>query len=311
MLVYGPVPSRRLGRSLGLNNIPYKYCTYSCIYCQVGRTTKMQAEPVDFYRPEALLQETKARIGKVGADGHAVDYISFVPDGEPTLDRNLGTLITMLKRDLSYPVAVITNGSLLWREEVAAAVSLADWVSVKVDTVVESMWRRVNRPDRRLEFAKMLEGIRTFSSQYGGELVSETMLVDGENTDGEGLAALAEYVREISPRKAYLSIPSRPPAKPGVRVPDEEQLNRARQAFETAGLKVECLTRYEGGEFAVTADAAQDILSIAAVHPLREDALRQIVQRSAADWKLVERLLAEGRLRKNVHNRETYYRTVS
>jgi wyosine [tRNA(Phe)-imidazoG37] synthetase (radical SAM superfamily) len=271
----------------------------------------MQAEPVDFYRPEALLQETKARIGKVGADGHAVDYISFVPDGEPTLDRNLGTLITMLKRDLSYPVAVITNGSLLWREEVAAAVSLADWVSVKVDTVVESMWRRVNRPDRRLEFAKMLEGIRTFSSQYGGELVSETMLVDRENTDGEGLAALAEYVREISPRKAYLSIPSRPPAKPGVRVPDEEQLNRARQAFETAGLKVECLTRYEGGEFAVTADAAQDILSIAAVHPLREDALRQIVQRSAADWKLVERLLAEGRLRKNVHNRETYYRTVS
>ena len=310
MLVYGPVPSRRLGHSLGLNNIPYKYCTYSCIYCQVGRTTKMQAAPVDFYRPEALLRETKARIEKVSADGHAIDYISFVPDGEPTLDRNLGALITMLKRELSYPIAVITNGSLLWQPEVRAAVCLADWVSVKVDTVAESVWRRVNRPDDRLELAKILEGIRTFSSQYGGQLVSETMLVDQENTEAEGLTALAGYLGEISPRIAYLSIPSRPPAKPGVRVPDEQQLNRARQAFETAGLEVECLTRYEVGEFAVTADVAQDILSIAAVHPLREDALRRILEQSNSDWGLVEQLIAEGRLRKTIHDRESYFRTV-
>ena len=310
MLVYGPVPSRRLGRSLGLNNIPYKYCSYSCIYCQVGRTTKMQVEPAVFYRPEALLRETEARIEKVGGDDHAIDYISFVPDGEPTLDKNLGTLISMLKRQLRYPVAVITNGSLLWREEVAEAVSLADWVSVKVDSVVESMWRRINRPDRRLEFPTVLEGIRAFASRYRGELVSETMLVDRQNTDPDELAALAKFLSGFSPKTAYLSVPSRPPTESSVRIPDAEQLSRAQRAFEDAGLNVFGLTHYEGDQFTATVDTAQNILSIAAVHPLREDALRRILERSNAEWRLVEQLIAEGRLQKNIHDRKTYYRTV-
>ena len=238
MLVYGPVLSRRLGCSLGLNNIPYKYCSYSCIYCHVGLTTKMQVEPVVLYRPEALLQESKSRIEKVRAGDHTVDYISFVPDGEPTLDQNLGTLIPLLKQELCYPVAVITNGSLLWRQEVAEAVSLADWVSVKVDSVVESIWRRINRPDRRLELPKVLQGIRTFASKYEGELVSETMLVDRENTSLEELAELAAYLSEISPSRAYLSIPYRPTTEPGVRIPEAEQVSRARRVFEDAGLNV-------------------------------------------------------------------------
>ncbi len=310
MLVYGPVPSRRLGRSLGLNNIPYKYCSYSCIYCQVGRTTKMQVEPAVFYRPEELLRETKARIEKIGADDHTVDYVSFVPDGEPTLDKNLGTLISMLKRQLPYPVAVITNGSLLWREETAQAVSRADWVSVKVDSVVESIWRRINRPDQRLDLPNVLEGIRAFASRYRGRLVSETMLVDRENTNPGDLAALAEYLSGLSPETAYLSVPTRPPAQPGVRVPDAEQLNRAQRTFEKAGLTVCRLTSYEGNQFTVTTDTARDILSIAAVHPLSEDALRRILERSEVNWGLVERLLAEGRLRKNIHDRDTYYRSV-
>ena len=121
MLVYGPVPSRRLGRSLGLNNIPYKYCSYSCVYCQVGRTTKLRVEPSVFYQPGSLVSETKTRIEKVGIEGRRIDYISFVPDGEPTLDQNLENLISMLKKELTIPIAIITNGSLLWRDEVAQA----------------------------------------------------------------------------------------------------------------------------------------------------------------------------------------------
>jgi wyosine [tRNA(Phe)-imidazoG37] synthetase (radical SAM superfamily) len=270
----------------------------------------MQAEPAVFYRPEALLRETKARINKVGADGYTVDYISFVPDGEPTLDKNLGTLISMLKQELHYPVAVITNGSLLWREEVAEAVSRADWVSVKMDSVVESIWQRINKPDRRLELSKVLEGIRTFSSSYRGELVSETMLVDQLNTAARELTVLADYLSGISLSKAYLSVPYRPPAISSVHVPDPKQLKRAWGTFEDAGLNVGDLTHYEGEQFIVTADTAQDILSIAAVHPLREDALRRILERSNADWQLVEQLIADGRLHKNIHDSKTYYRTV-
>lgn len=238
MLVYGPVPSRRLGCSLGLNNIPYKYCSYSCIYCRVGGTTKLQVEPAVYYQPESLLRETEDRIAKVGSDDCTVNYVSFVTDGEPTLDRNLGELISMLKRALRYPVAVFTSGSLLWRREVAEAAALADWVSVKVDTVVESTWERVNRPDRRLELTRVLEGIRAFASKYQGNLVSETMLVDRENTAVGELAAVADYLKQISPSSAYLCIPDRPPAVPSVRIPDEEQLKRAERIFEQAGLNV-------------------------------------------------------------------------
>jgi wyosine [tRNA(Phe)-imidazoG37] synthetase (radical SAM superfamily) len=255
MLVYGPVPSRRLGCSLGLNNIPYKYCSYSCIYCQVGVTTKMRVDPAVFYRPEALLQETKARIEKLGADDCTINYVSFVPDGEPTLDQNLGTLISMLKRDLPYPVAVITNGSLLWRQEVAQAVGQADWVSVKVDSVVESVWRRINRPDPRLELEEVLKGIRAFAENYRGELVSETMLLDRENTTLEELQELAAYLEGIAPSTAYLSIPYRPPTEPDVRVPNAEQLDRGQRAFEEAGLKVRRLTHHSGGKLSNGSDA--------------------------------------------------------
>jgi wyosine [tRNA(Phe)-imidazoG37] synthetase (radical SAM superfamily) len=165
-------------------------------------------------------------------------------------------MISLLKQELRYPVAVITNGSLLWRQEVAEAVALADWVSVKVDSVVESIWTHLNRPDRRLELPVVLEGIRSFASSYRGKLVSETMLVDRENTKLEELKQLAAYLKGISPSKAYLSIPCRPPAEPGVRVPDAEQLNRAERVFEEAGLKVCNLSQREGDKSTVNADPA-------------------------------------------------------
>jgi wyosine [tRNA(Phe)-imidazoG37] synthetase (radical SAM superfamily) len=267
-------------------------------------------DPAVFYKPETLLLETKARIKKTCSGEDSIDYISLVPDGEPTLDGNLFTLISMLKQQFSIPVAVITNGSLLWRKEVAEAVRLADWVSVKVDGVAEKIWRRVNHPDRRLELSKVLDGILNFASGYRGELVSETMLILKENTGTDDLVNLAGFLSDLSPKIAYLSVPSRPPAKADVRRPALQQLSQARHLLEDAGLHVRCLTHWEGDQFTVTADTAQDILAIAAVHPLREDALRRILERTASDWRLVETLLNDGRLRKRRHDGQTYYRSV-
>ena len=147
MIAFGPVPSRRLGRSLGINNIPPKVCTYSCAYCQLGRTIKMQVDRQPFYNPRKILMSVQDKVEKAREAGEPITYLTFVPDGEPTLDINLGREIELLK-PLHLPIAVISNASLVWRPEVAAALAMADWVSLKVDTVDEQAWRRLNRPHR-------------------------------------------------------------------------------------------------------------------------------------------------------------------
>jgi len=129
-IAYGPVLSRRLGQSLGINNIPPKICSYSCIYCQVGRTLNMQSERGEFYQPEYILEVTEEKIKKTREKGETIDYLAFVSDGEPSLDINLGRVIKLLK-PLGIKIAVISNALLIWREEVREELCGADWVSLK------------------------------------------------------------------------------------------------------------------------------------------------------------------------------------
>ncbi len=241
MLVYGPVPYKRLGKTLVVNNIPLKNCSYGCLYCELGHTTKFRIEPVEFFQPSALLEAAEDRIEKVQGEEYQLDFVSFVPDGEPTLDRNLGAAFQLLKEELSIPVAVITNGSLLWREEVAEMASSADWVSVKVDSTKEAVWRRINRPDERLKFRDVLSGIERFSHLYAGQLVTETMLVADVNTGRESLCELAGYLQSLQASKSYLSVPIHPPAEREVRVPEPSEIELAEGIFTDAGLAVECL----------------------------------------------------------------------
>jgi wyosine [tRNA(Phe)-imidazoG37] synthetase (radical SAM superfamily) len=180
MIAFGPVPSRRLGRSLGVNNIPPKVCSYSCAYCQLGRTIKMQVERQTFYEPEDIVKNVREKIARVSEVGEPVDYLTFVPDGEPTLDINLGREIELLK-PLGINIAVISNGSLVWRQDVREDLVKADWVSLKVDSTREEIWRRINRPHRTLQLAAILDGMLEFAAVYKGELVTETMLVEGVN----------------------------------------------------------------------------------------------------------------------------------
>jgi len=196
MIAFGPVPSRRLGRSLGINNIPPKVCTYSCVYCQVGRTTEMTIGRRKFYDPDEVLQDVQEKICKSDEAGEPIDYLTFVPDGEPTLDANLGREIERLK-PLGIPIAVITNNSLLSRQDVRDDLMGADWVSLKVDVVEERTWRRVNRPHGRLELASMLEGALTFAQSFQGRLVTETMHVAGVNDGEEHLSQVAGFLERL------------------------------------------------------------------------------------------------------------------
>ena len=198
-LVFGPVPSRRLGRSLGVNTIPHKVCSYSCAYCQVGRTEQFETERRAFFPPEQVYASVRDRVRKVRDRGERLDYVSIVPDGEPTLDVNLGRCIGLLKT-LGVPVAVITNASLLTREDVRADLTAADWVSVKVDAAREHAWRRLNRPHRSLVLEDILGGVSAFRSEYRGRLVTETMLVAERNDGDEDLDTLAAFLARLGKR---------------------------------------------------------------------------------------------------------------
>lgn len=294
-IAFGPIPSRRLGRSLGINNIPPKTCTYSCVYCQVGRTTAMALERRAFFAPEEIFKEVKAKVEAARRHGESVDYLTFVPDGEPTLDVNLARELELL-RPLGVKVAVITNSSLLGRDDVRADLARADWVSVKVDAADEETWRRVNRPHGGLRLGAVLDGISAFAKTFDGTLVTETMLARDVNDGAEQLQKVAAFLAGLEPYAAYLSIPTRPPAEEGVEAPDEEVVNAAFQVLARAVPRVECLIGYEGDAFAFTGNVEDDILSITAVHPMREAAVADLLARAGASRAVVEKLIADGML---------------
>lgn len=305
-LAFGPIPSRRLGRSLGINNIPPKICSYSCVYCQVGVTASPGSRPRSIYPPERVSREVAALVERVLARGEPIDYLTFAPDGEPTLDANLLREIELL-RPLGIPIAIISNGSLAWRPEVRDALNAADWVSVKVDAVEEEVLRRIDRPHPSLELPTILEGIRELAVEFPGVLVSETMLVAGLNDDASSVAEVGAFLGEVGISTAYLSIPTRPPAVPEVRGPDEAVVTRAFHALATRIPRVELLVGYEGDAFAASGDASADLLAITAVHPLRDSAVRGLLVRSDSGWEVVERLVAEGLIRTVEHEGLRFY----
>jgi len=303
---YGPVPSRRLGKSMGINNIPSKVCTYSCLYCQVGRTTAMTLDRCAFYQPEAIFQDVRGSLARLKETAEQVDFLAFVPDGEPTLDISLGSELTMMK-SLGIPVGVITNGSLLWRDDVRESLAGADWVSLKIDAVEERIWRRIDRPHKMLKLSSILSGIAEFADTFAGKLVTETMLVAGVN-DGDGcFTQVASFIHELEPSIAYLSIPTRPPALKRVRPPDEETVNRAYRIFTDKLEHVEYLIGYEGNAFAFTGDIQKDLLSITAVHPMRKEAVDALLSRAGASWDVVDHLLAHGELVETKHDGHLFY----
>ncbi|MBN1476437.1 radical SAM protein [Candidatus Sumerlaeota bacterium] len=305
-LVFGPVPSRRLGHSLGINNIPPKICTYSCVYCQVGRTMNMQIDRQPFYKPHDILKAVQKRIEAKRAEGEPVDYVTFVPDGEPTLDINLKTEIALLKQ-LGTPIAVISNGSLIWNEKVRDDLMEADWVSLKIDAVDEAVWRRVNRPHKRLNLSAVLEGALTFSRSFEGTLATETMLAADVNDGEQNLRQVAEFLARLRPSVAYLSIPTRPPAEQWVYAPDENVVNRAYQILKTRVEHLEYLTGYEGEAFASTGNIQEDVLSITAVHPMREEAIGTLLQRVGSDWAVIDQMVAANQITPAQYEGHKYY----
>ena len=269
MFVYGPVPSRRLGRSLGVSPIPPKTCTYSCVYCQLGRTTHLQVQRRSFFRKEAVLAEIAAALNSADTD-----FITFAGDGEPTLSADLGWLIRQCRKRFPKPVAVITNGSLLFRADVRYDLAAADIVLPSIDAGDDILFRCVNRPHGQLDFQTVRRGLTRFRRDFAGELWLEVMLVAGLNDTDEALYSIRDMVEPVQPHQIYIMTPTRPPAEAWVKSASPERLFRARMLLGHA----EALFQHETGPFGWKAlpNAKAALLSIGFRHPLRMKQARQI-----------------------------------
>ena len=305
-IAYGPVPSRRLGKSVGINNIPPKTCTYSCVYCQVGRTSRLQISREDFYRPKKILSLVAKKVEEAKLKGESVDYLTCVSDGEPTLDRNLGKEIDLLK-SIGIKIAVITNASLLWKEEVRNDLYNADWISVKIDAVSNDVWKRINRPHGSSKIDEILSGIIEFSRTFHGILVTETMIVQEINSIPEELIEIAGFISRVNANKSYLRVPTRPPAESWVKPGSEYTLAVAYHLFKEKSIDVECLIGYEGKAFAFTGDVEKDLLSITAVHPMREDAVKEYLNKANSNWEAIKELIDADKLIKAHYKDNTFY----
>ncbi len=295
MEAYGPVPSRRLGQSIGINNIPPKICSYSCVYCQLGRTINMESERKEFYPPEEVYSKVENQVNKAKEKDEHIDYLTFVPDGEPTLDINLGREIELVK-ELGIKVAVISNASLVSREGVRHDLLEANWVSMKVDAASESMWRKVNRPHGKLKHEAILEGIEEFADMFEGKLATETMLVRDLNDTPEEAEHIADFLSNVKPAESYVAIPTRPPAEPWAKPPSERGINKVYQMFSEKLSHVEYLIGYEGNAFAFTGNFEEDILNITSVHPMREEGVDSLLSKADESWETVHRLIEQEKI---------------
>ena len=304
--VFGPVPSRRLGMSLGINNIPYKTCTYSCVYCQLGRTNNMSLERKCFYDYEKIADEV---IRAVRDLGEKVDYVTFVPDGEPTLDKCIGKEIERIKSETNAKVAVITNSSLLFYEDVRNDIERADYISVKVDAVDEKTWRMYNRPNGRLELGKILEGIEKLSKSFRGKLTSETMISWNLNDSESSFENVGKFLSRLRLFKAYISVPIRPPAESFVLPPDERSLVMAYDIFSgyLGKERVELLNMPEPPRFEGMGDPKEWLLNVTSVHPLRyEYAIKGLSSIAEEPEKIIEDLLEREEIRKVSYGNSTF-----
>ncbi len=306
MICYGPVPSRRLGNSLGINNIVApKVCSYGCIYCQLGKTLRISNARQTFFQPEEIFEAVKHHIDQLKGE-NKIDYLTFVANGEPTLDQNLGESIKQMK-GFGIPIAVISNASMLFLESVQNDLLLADWVSIKVDAPDKQIWQAVNHPFTGLTFGQHLESINNFRKKFKGTLCTETMLLEGINDSTDCINRIAQIALELHPNKAYISIPIRPPADSKVKAPCNEKITEAWQVFTDLQITTELLNGFEGIKIGYTGNALEDILNITSVHPLREDSVKELLEKDHADFSVVESLISKQQIKETNYNSHKYY----
>lgn len=301
--VYGPVPSRRLGKSLGIDLVPFKTCTYNCIYCQLGRTTHKTVQRQDWVAPDMVLEQLSIQLNK------PCDTITLAGSGEPTLHSRIGEIICGIKEITDVPVAVLTNGSLLSLVDVRRDLLQADIVLPSLDAGNVTLFRHVNRPHREIRFENMVQGLVDFRSCYEGQIWLEIFLLGGVNGLPASMEEIAAIAEKISPDRIQLNTVTRPPAEPFAMQVPESLMRCLAPAFHG---KAEIIADFKGNPRKEESDTSRDtVKNLIMRRPCTlEDIAWALSVRFSTAAKYVEELTAGGEIESESVGKRSYYRAV-
>ena len=300
--VYGPVASRRLGFSLGVDIIPFKTCTLDCVYCQLGSTGKTTVRRGSWFPPDEILAQIKDAVGS----GQRIDVITFSGSGEPTLSRDIGRLIRAIKKMTRIPVAVLTNATLLTRKAVRRELAAADIVVPSLDAVPAPVFRRVNRPHAALDNRRIIDGLARFREEFRGELRLEIMLVKGINDSPADVRALKAAIARIRPDRIELNTVVRPPADGSARPLGPAALAKIGAQL---GPKAAVVVSFAGKRQAPAAGSLEgSILATVGRRPQTAADITLALGRPLDEvLEALTSLLRRGTVRKLAHGHETYF----
>ncbi len=300
--IFGPVPSRRLGLSLGIDLVPMKTCTYDCIYCQVGRTTRKTIECKEFFPVQEILKELKKRLSSVSPD-----VITFSGSGEPTLYSKIDELIAGARDITDKKIVLLTNGSLLWKEDVRKRVLDADIIIPTITTTSENIFRRIHRPHPELNVSQVIDGLIRLRDEYNGAIYLELFLVAGINDNKKELLAIKEIIGKISPDKIQINTVVRPPSDKKACAVNEQRLKEIQDLLgdraEIIANKPRILSETP------QEDKIRHILGMIRRRPVREIDICNALGIDADEVQsIIKGLLIKGMILRYEYLGETYYK---
>jgi len=299
--IFGPVPSRRLGLSLGIDLLPAKTCTYDCLYCQVGRTTDKTVQTDVFFPVKDVCKELEMSLEKIKPD-----TITLAGSGEPTLHSQIDQVITFIKEITGIKIAILTNGSLFWREEVRNRVSGADILIPTLTTVFEKTFRTIHRSHSDLKLSTIIEGLKHLRRVYQGRLFLELFFLSGINDSDIEVEGLKRVIDQISPDKIQLNSVVRPPSDSRAIILDMQRLEDIKNFLGgNAEIIAEASINKREGKYG---SLGSTVLEMARRRPLRavdvSKALHIPLEEVAG---IIKGLIIKGALREQEHSGEVYY----
>ncbi len=304
--VFGPVPSRRLGNSLGIDPIPSKYCNFGCVYCQLGHTSLKTNTRQDFIDPYIILDEIKLVLTK---EDKNIDYITILASGEPLLNSDIGFLIKKIKKMTKIPICLITNGALLASKSVQDEILDLDVIMPTLDAGNENLFLKINRPHHEINYNQMIKGMINYRKKYAGQIWMEVMLIKDLNDSKQDLEEIREKLDLINPDRVYVNVPIRPPTESWVKIPSDTSLELANEILKP----YKDISKPETGDFSLYSDDFEsELLAIISRHPLREDQIYKTfskLKNEDIDTKLAE-LLNNKKIKKVEYESKIFWQYI-